>query len=761
MDPAVLSCVGRPAVRVDAVEKVTGRAVYASDFAIPGMLHARILRSTSPHARITRLDVSRAAALPGVAAVVIGEDVQDIDPYYGAAFKDQPLVAIGRVRYQGEPVAAVAAVDAATAEEALDLIAVEYEDLPLVATLDDALAQGAPMLHDGLRSSGHYRDLSHLRPVPGTNICHAYHLTRGLGEAGLASADVVLEDEYTFPAVQHYALESFVSVAAWDADGLEVWTGTQHPFPVRKELAEMFGLPQHRVRVHVPLIGGAFGQKCYTKLEPLAVALSRKAGRPVRVALSIPEAFQTLSRHGARIRIKTAARRDGTLVGRRVELWLDTGAYADVGPRVTQKAGYRSIGPYRMEHVEIDAYCVYTNKVPAGAFRGYGAPQAVWAGESHMNRLAEALGMDPVELRRKNLLARGEPYNTGDTPIDGNLHDGLGRVVRAIGWGGALPAGRGRGIAVGLKDGGGTHTVSTSLVRLHADGTATVGAGSVEIGQGARTVMAQIAAEALGLPIERVHVPPPDTDGTPYDQGTSASRSTTLMGYAVLHAALDVRRQLVQIAMGAFEAPADVVRFAGGAASAGPRQLTYAELLAGHFGMPGGELMGTGEFRPGMFSGPLGGVTTFWEIGMAGAEVAVDEETGEVHLHRYISLADVGRAIHPVLCEGQDEGAAMQGIGHTLREELMFEQGQLLNAGLIDYRVPVMDDLPGEFYSILVENADGPGPYQAKGVGEAGLVPTAPAIAAAVHAAAGVWLRELPLTPERVWRALQAKRARR
>ena len=752
---APLACVGRSVVRVDAHEKVTGQAVYVSDIDVPGMLQSRILRSTVPHARIIRLDVSRAAAHPGVVTVLTGADLHGIDPYFGPAFKDQPLLAVERVRYLGEPVAAVAAVDAAAAAEAIELIEVEYEDLAVLATIEDARAPGAPVLHGHLRPSGHYRDLSSLKPVPGTNICHTYRLRRGDGASGLAHGDVVVEDEFTFPAVQHYSLESFVAIAAWQPDGLTVWSCTQHPFHVRKELAEIFGLPHHRVRVQVPLVGGGFGQKCYTKLEPLAVALARAAGRPVRIALTIPEAFHTMTRHAARIRIKTAAKRDGTLVGRCVELWLDTGAYADVGPRVTQKAGYRSIGPYRVEHVEIDAYCVYTNKVPAGAFRGYGAPQAAWAVESSMDHLAAALGMDPVELRRKNLLARGEAYHPGDTPIDGDLQLGLSRVTHALRSSGRMPGRRGRGIAIGVKDGGGTGTVSTSIVRLHADGTASVGAGSVEIGQGIRTALMQIAAEALALSPDRVHAPLPDTDAVPYDQGTSASRSATLMGYAVLQAALDVRRQLMEIAMRAFEAPADVIQLADGTALAGPRRVAYADLLATHFGLPGGELIGTGAFRPGSRSGTLGGGTTFWEVGMAGAEVTVDDETGEVRVARYISLADVGRAINPALCEGQDEGAAMQGIGHTLYEELVFDHGQLLNPGLIDYRVPTMEDVPDEFFTILVENADGPGPYNAKGIGESGLVPTAPAIAAAVHAATGVWIRDLPLTPERVWRALR------
>lgn len=753
-----MTVIGRRAPRVEAVDKVTGRAVYVSDVAVPGMLEARILRSTVPHARIVRIDASRAEALPGVVAVLTAADVRDIDPYYGVAFKDQPLVAIERVRYQGEPVAAVAAVDARTAEAALELITVEYDDLPVVATIDEALAPGSPRLHGDLRPSGTFRHPRLLRPIPGTNICQTYSLRRGDAAAAFASADVVLDNVYTLPPVQHVSLESYVAIASWTRGGLEVWCSAQHPFHVRRELAQMFGLAHHAVRVHAPLIGGAFGQKSYTKLEPLAAALARKAGRPVRVALSIPEAFLTLTRHGGRLHIKTAARRDGTLVARKVEVWLDTGAYADVGPRVTQKCGYWSIGLYRWASLEIDAYCVFTNKVPAGAFRGYGGPQAGWAGESQITELAAALGLDPVELRRRNLLGRGERYDPADTPIDGDIRAQLDHVERVLAAPGAARAGRGRGVVIGFKNGGGMNTLSNAIVRLHFDGDATVGAGTVEIGQGGRTVMAQLAAEALSLPLDRVHVPEPDTDITPYDHGTSASRSTTLMGYAVWQAALDVRRQLTAIAAEAFEAPVDIIRFADGVASAGPRRMTYSELIARHSGMPGGELVGTGVYRLGTFSRPHGGTTTFWEMGVGGAEVDVDAETGEVRLIRYISTADVGRAINPALCEGQEEGAAMQGIGHALREELVFDRGQLLTVGLIDYPIPTMEMLPEEFASTLFEDAGGPGPYGAKGVGEAGIIAPAPAIAAALHAATGVWVRDLPLAPERVWRALRAAR---
>ncbi|MGH7427479.1 MAG: xanthine dehydrogenase family protein molybdopterin-binding subunit, partial [Candidatus Methylomirabilaceae bacterium] len=753
-----LMAVGWSAPRVDGAAKVTGEAQFVSDLVIPGMAESRILRSPRPHGRIARIDTSQAARLPGVLAVLSGGDLADLDPYYGAAFKDQPILAIDRVRYEGEPVAAVAAEDAGTAMEALDLIEVEYEDLPAVTTLEEALAAGAPLVHQRFRPAGHFHDLRVLNPEEGTNICHHARYRRGDGTDGFAAADLVVEDVFTFPAVQHVSLESFVSVARWDGGGLTVWSGTQHPFPVRKELAEIFGLGHHQVRVLVPLIGGAFGQKCYTKIEPLAAALARRAGRPVRVQLSLTEAFYTLSRHPARIHIRTGVRRDGTLVAREAQVWLDTGAYADVGPRVANKAGYRIIGPYRWRHLQVDAYAVHTNRVPAGAFRGYGTPQAAWAGESQIDRIAELLSIDPLELRTRNLLAHGDEYSPGDTPMDGDLRQSLRRAAAAVGWSTPLPRGHGRGVAMALKDGGGTHTVSTALVRLHADGTATVFAGSVEIGQGAHTVLAQIAAQVLALPLGRVRVHEPDTGTTPYDQGTSASRSTTLTGYAVQQAAAEVRAQLVALAQKFFEAPPEVIALANGVARASGRSANYGELLAHHFGMRGGELAGRGTFQPGVFVGPPDATASFWEGGAGAAEVAVDEETGEIRLVKYASVADVGRAINPVLCEGQDEGAAMQGIGHTLFEEMVFQGGQLLNPNLIDYRVPLLSDLPEVFTSSLVENGDGPGPFGAKGVGESGIIAPAPALAAAVAVAAGIRLRELPLTPERIWRALQARR---
>ncbi len=747
--------VGAAVPRLDAMAKVTGRAKFTTDLVIPGMAQVKIWRSPLPHGRLLAIDASKALELPGVLAVVTRADLTDLDPYYGAAFKDQPILAIDKVRYAGEPVAAVIAETEATATEALDLLDVEIEELPAVTTPEAALAEGAPILHDTLRSAGHFRDLTSLRPIPEKNICQHSHYERGDVDAAFATADVIAEDTFTLPTVFHYSMEPHATVARWEKTGITVWATTQHPFPVQKELAEIFHFPLAKVQVIVPYIGGSYGSKCYTKLEPLAVLASRTVKRPVRLALTVEESCKTIVRHAARCWYKTGAKRDGTIVARECKVYLDTGAYADIGPRVAKKAGYRAVGPYRIPNLRVDSYAVMTNSVPAGAYRGYGTPQVTWPGESQLDVLAERLGMDPVELRLRNLLKRGEEYFKGDRPIDGDLLQDLRALADAIQWRGAAPSGQARGVAVGFKDGGGTHTVSTALIRIHADGSVTLLAGSVEHGQGSRTALAQIAAEVLKLPLGQVSVVTPDTAITPFDQGTSASRSTTLMGLAVADAARDALTQLVAAGAELLGVAPDEIAAEDGHLVAGGKRVTFGEVVRRHFGLPGGELIGSGCFKPESFEGTLGGATTYWEIGMGAAEVSVEAATGEVTLHRYISLADIGKAVNPRECEGQDEGAAMQAIGHTLFEELVREDGQILNPNLVDYRVPLFTDLPEEFATILIENGDGPGPFGLKGIGESGTFGVAPAVANALARLTGVRLTALPLTPERVWRALR------
>ena len=422
-----------------------------------------------------------------------------------------------------------------------------------------------------------------------------------------------------------------------------------------------------------------------------------------------------------------------------------------------QKGTYTATGPYRVPNVVLHSNAVYTNTTPGGAFRGFGVPQIVWAVESMMDIAAERLGRDPVDLRRQNLLAHGEEFARGDTPVDGKLEESLSRVAEAIRWHQAPAAGRAKGVAVMMKASV-APSVSEAIVRLHADGSASVLVSTVEMGQGARTVMAQIAAEVLAIPLARVTVVPPDTSITPYDQTTSSSRSTTMVGRAVQDAAADVLGQLLKIAAAHLGVPAGALAVDDAAIVGGQRRLGYPELLDLHFGMRGGELIGRGVVAPGRTQAPLGGSTPFWEVAMGGAEISLDEETGAIVVEAYASVADVGRCINPQQCEAQDEGAVMQGLGHTLLEEMVYEGGVLLNANLVGYRVPRAEDVPARFDSVFVENADGAGPFGAKGVGEGGLVPVSPAVGNALARLTGIRLRELPLTPERVWRALRARR---
>jgi CO/xanthine dehydrogenase Mo-binding subunit len=722
--------VGKSIARVDALDKVTGKAKFTGDLNVPGMLHGKILRSPFPHARIRGIDASKAEALPGVAAVLTAKDIADTKPIYSG----RPVIALNKARYIGEPVAAVAAGDIRTAEEALGLIHVDYEELPFAADIDAALADGASLIHDD---------------APG-NICGHERVEKGDIKQGFAEADEVFEDTFTFPMVYHYALEPHSVVAHWNEEGVTVWSSSQHPFQVRGDIANIFGLPVTQVRMVIPFLGGGFGSKSYTKFEPLVVALARKAKAPVRIVNSVADSMVTVRRHGARVRLKTGVKRDGTLVAREAEIYLDTGGYADNGPQVATRAATRVLGPYRIPHIRTDASAVYTNKSSAGSFRAIGAPQVIFASESQMDMIAERLGIDAAELRLKNFLEKGEELRPKLRGMDANLAVSLKTLVRASEWRRrSKKKGAAMGLACGATNAGAT-PVSVAMVRLLADGTVNAYAGSTEMGQGVRTVLSQIIGEELKMPLDAIHVGGADTKVTPYDASTGSSRSTTLMGTAIQRAARDLKQQLLRIGAEALRVKPGQIQLVDGAMIAGEMRLTFREALQQRFG-GGGELIGHGDVGPEI----TGSLPVFWEIGMGSAEVELDHDTGEVALKRYVSVADVGKAIHPDGCVGQEEGAAMMGIGHTMFEQMLYEGGQLVTAGLIDYRVPHFADVPGEFETVLVENEDGPGPHGARGMGEGGLVAVAPAITSALARGYGVRIRDLPLTPERVWRSLK------
>ncbi len=753
--------VGRPEIRLDGTDKVTGKAVYTVDVELSGLTHGKILRSPYAHARIKRIDGRKAEALPGVYAVITRDDQRGLG-MFGAAYKDQTIVAIDKVRYVGDPVAAVAAVDEATAEEALNLIDVEYDELPAVTSIEEALAPDAPLVHDSSFSGGEMMGQHYEAPkeFAGSNLCYRFSYAKGDVETGFKKADHIFEDTFRFPRVQHFSMEPHATVAHVDGNHITLWAGTQEPFTLREHLSEIFHLPLNKIRIIVPYLGGAYGGKLAVKTEPLAVALSWKAKRPVRLAHSIEESFKTVTRHPARVQIKTGVTKDGKLVARQCLIYMETGAYADAGPRVTQKAGYRCFGPYRIPHVKTDAYTVYTNTVPAGAYRGFGTLQVTWAYESQMDIIAEKLAMDPLALRLKNLLKKGELYTPGDTPVDCDLKEGLLRAAKEIGWNKKdNKPNRGKGLACCMKDGGGTYKVASAAVKMNSDGSIILLTGTVEIGQGARTALSQIVAEELAVPLNRITVAELDTHVTPYDVNTNASSSTVVMGLSVQRAAQDLKRQLLRHGARVLKAIPDRLRLKHGRIEGNKGQgISFESLMHKIFSSKAGEIVGRGAYQDVKSKkAALGSPTTFWEISWGGAEVEVDRDTGEITLIKYVSLADVGQAIHPVLCEGQDEGGVMNALGHSLLEEMVYRDGQLLNPNLVDYRVPTFSDLPMGFATILVENHNGPGPFGAKGTGEGGLLPVAPAIGNALYKATGVRLYQLPLTPERVWQALQAK----
>lgn len=762
-----MNAVGVSLSRIDGTEKVAGHAVYAGDLRLPGMAYAKVARSQVPHARIRRIDASKASALPGVLAVLTRDNLNVAANSFGAYVKDQQIIATDKVRYVGDMIAAVAAIDAGIAAEAVELIEVEYKELPAVFTIEEALKDGAPLVHEkleGRKDPGYGRGGAHIVHEQ-SNICFHFRHQRGDVESGVRVSDFVFEDTFAFPSAQHYPMEPHVCVAHFEGETLTVWSATQSPFPVRQELARVFGLPFSAVRLIVPYVGGGYGAKSGIKTEGIAACLARMTGRPVKLAFGADETFRTLCQPRAKITLKTGVKKDGTFVARRCEVYLNGGAYANSGPSVTEKAGYRAHGPYRIPHLLTNAYSIYTNTVPAGAFRGFGGPQVAFAYETHIDMIAQRLGIDPCEIRMKNLLDKGESFSNGDTPIDCDLKAGLKSVAEAIGWD-ARPNGkqnsgvrkRGIGIATAMKDGGGTNKPANAAVTIFNDGSVLLSTGSVEIGQGMRTAFLQVVAEELSVPTEKVRVAALDTHYTPFDKGTNASSATSIMGQAVQRAARDARRQFLEAASAVLKVPADEIRLENGMAAHGEQKLGFREIMQGHFRESEGEIWGRGYFKVGKDENvPLGYPSPFWEIGFGAAEVEVDTETGEVKILRYVSLTDAGKMINPLQCHAQDEGAVVFGLGQALFEDLVYQGGELINGSLIDYRLPRFDDIPPAFKTFIMEGGGGPGPYGAKGMGEGGIHPVAPAVGNAVFAAAGKRLQAVPLTPGIVWEAIKKR----
>jgi CO/xanthine dehydrogenase Mo-binding subunit len=682
--------------------RVTGAVRYAQDVELEGMLHARIVRSPYPHARITRVDAS---AVPGTAVVLLPDDVRALGDY-GPQLQDTTVLALDVARYAGDPVAAVAAATPAEAAAVAALVEVDYEELPAVFDAVEAAGDDAPRIHEIVGASENEAAYFDMRPQPGTNVCHRFRLRHGDPAAAFDDCDVVVEETYRTAGAQHAHMEPHASAARWHGDRLEVWTGTQTPYNLRSDLARIFRMHPDRIRVVSPPMGGAFGAKTFVRLEGIVAALARKAERPVKCVLDRAEEWQTLNRHPAVVRVRLAAKADGALVGAQFHCWADTGAYADCGPGVTQKMGFAAAGPYRIPHVWVDADCVYTNLPPNGAFRGYGQMQATWAREAALDRLAARLGIDPVELRLKNVLRDGDRYCTGEEMRDCHYDECLRAAAGAIGWNRGR---RGKGVALLLK---GMQTPSRAeiAVEADADGTYTIRCATTEMGQGAWRAISLLAAEELGVDISQVRYAVPDTDLTPYDTRTTSSRSTYVMAEALKAAVRDLR----------------------------------ANGRKGH---------GTMEISGGLDPDTGQGVASHhWHQGAAAAEVRVDEETGKIEVLRLHAAIYAGRVVNRPAAELQNEGSMIMGLGTALFEAIDFVEGQVTNANLSDYVIPAFADMPERLSHDLIERPGG----DIHGLGETALPPVPAAIGNAL-ASLDLRLSELPLSPEAVLEALDIR----
>lgn len=739
--------------REDLLEKALGTAEYITDVRVPGMLHAKLLRSTVPHARIRGIDVSRALEVPGVHAVLTGEDLAAFNTHWGLYLKDRPVIALGKVRYVGEPVAAVAADTEAAAEEACERIEVDYEILPYSTTADEALADGAPLVHEKMDTLKDFYFSGQTRAEEGTNVFQRYAYEHGDVAAAFRDAAHVFEDEFRFPMVSHMAMEPHCGIASWQDDGLTLWSCGQSPSAIQKVVSKVFGLPIARIRVITPYVGGGFGGKASVKIDPLVAAIAWKARRPVRLCFSSTESMLTCRRLDATVRLKTAVDADGRFLAKQVRILMNGGAYADTGPAVAVKSANRAIGPYRFENLSLESVAVYTNTVPGAAFRSIGGPQAVWATESQIDIIAARLGIDPVELRRRNMVGKGEPVRPDLRPIDVDMPSMLDAALASLGDTG----GKAFGCAVGASDPG-ILPIGGAMLRLKVDGSILVSSASVEIGQGVRGVLRRFAAEALNQPLSAVHVLTPDTATAPFDWGTGASRSTVIMGLAIEEAAQDIVRQLREMAQMQLEVAPEKVSVVPGGITDGDRHWSFAELIHLAYRVDSGELVGIGRITPQSKGGSLALAPLFWEAAAGACTIEVDEDTGHVQIDDYISCADPGRAINRTSAEGQDEGAAAQGMGHTLSEEFVYEDGQPINASMIDYQVPTIGSVPRHFHTILIESGDGPGVGGARGMGEGAILPVAPAVANALARRYGIRIKDLPLTPEKVWRALNERK---
>lgn len=765
--------VGENKIRIDAHEKVTGAAIFADDIQFGnGLLHARIKRSPYPHATIKRLDVTKALALPGVKAIVTGEDFPG---YIGLYLQDRYIFCRERVRYVGDPVAGVAATSEEIAEKALDLIEVEYEPLEPVLDPEFGASDAAPLLHPDL---GKYVVANFIFPKGGTNISNHFKIRKGDVEGAWDKCAAIVEHKYKIPHIQHVPIEPHVAIAKVDKTGeITLWGSSQSPFAQRNLIAQSMGISQSKMRVIAPFVGGGFGSKAGVSMEALAVAIATKVkGHPVKLLLTREEEFFTaFVRQGLVAYFKMGCDENGKLLAMENKLYWDGGAYTEYGVNVTRASGYSSSGPYEVPNIKTDSYCVYTNHPVGGPMRGFGMPEMHAGLEQCIDELALQIGMDAVEFRKLNCLKTGSSLVTGSKMHPTGLPQCIEKTAEAIGWGKKAPPSapnkrRGKGLALMWKAPAmPPNAGSSAWVELAEDGTLNVGVGGQEIGQGVFTVAAQMAAAALGVPYESVRVATPvDTRYSPYEWQTVASRLTWSMGNAIVNAAKDARRQVLDVVAEAWEETPDDLNIVDGVVISykSEKEIPLKNLVI--YGLPkpngqgwmGGPILGRGNFMPTYVTGldPETGqgerAVVHYTTGAQAVELEVDLDTGRIDILKGVSSFDVGKAINPEMVKAQMEGGFVQGMSSALFESLQLKDGILQNPSFVDYRIATSSDVPRDLQSYIVEAPQDDGPWGARGIGEHSMVPTIPAIANAIYDAVGIRLEGPPFTAEKVYLAM-------
>ena len=775
--------IGVSVPRVDGVKKVTGAAKYVGDMKWPRMLYAKCVKSPYAHAKILSIDVSAAKALKGVHDVITGD-------YYtkrgGLYLEDKNFLAVNTVKFCGEPVVAVAAETPEIAEAACELVKVEYEPLPVINNPMEGMAKDAILIHPELHT---YKVVPIFHPQAHTNISHHHIIRKGDADAAFKYAEehpdeyYITEHEYHVPHVQHTPIENHIAVAQYEPDGkCTVWASCQSPYAVRQALSASFDIPLNKMRIISPYVGGGFGAKAGTTIEGIIIPLAMHSkGRPVMMEYTREEEFvNSYVRQGLYTKIKTAVRKsDGKFLAVQNDFYWDGGAYTEYGVNIVKASGFASTGPYEFDNVKTDAYCVYTNNPVGGPYRGFGMCEIHFGIEQNIDEVAKEIGMDPIEIRRVNGLAPGKSTGTGEIMKSCGFLEALDQVAEAIEYDKPCdaPSGphkvRGKGIAGGWKSPSQpTNAGSAAIIRMNEDGTFFLMTSGHDIGQGSDTALTQIAAEVLCCDPSKFTIRTGDTDHTPYEWQTVASRITYCAGNAIKLAAEDLKEKLLdlaQIKLGYIKRELYLedgwIINRNHPESRMPMSDLALGLAFEDGSGYGGPAIGVGTFTlPNNINyDPATGYSpkpaAFWTTAVAGAEVEVDTETGIIEVKKMVESCDPGHIVNPELYKAQVEGGMMQALGTVLFEELKLNDGKVLNKSFVDYKIPTIDNAPETFIAMGVEHPEETGPYGARGIGEPAMVPGAPAIANAIYNATGCRFTEMPITPERMLKALQEKAA--